>query len=182
MTEELKFEDVLELIKECSHVGYVTIDTSLDDLDLDPKDVIRNAIRDNLFTLNLHEKDYELHIDDDSASITMTVSLSNLPFPIEDIVTIEDLAVFLSGMEEDIEEMSYLNNYDLILDYGNTFFTLQNSEYYAKVDASKFLKVVKERYGVQIEKASITKFNGTVEELCHSLTDRINRALKFQTK
>lgn len=182
MNEKLKFEDVLELIKECSSVRYVTTDTSLDDLDIDPKDVIENAIRENLFTLNLDEKDYDLQIDDDSTSIIMTVSLANLPFSIEDIVTIEDLADFLSGMEEDIEDMSDLNNYDLILDYYNTFFTLQNSEGCAKVDVHKFLKAVKERYGVQIEKASINKFNGTVEELCHSLTDRINRAIQFQTK
>ena len=182
MNEELKFEDVLELIKECSRVGYVTTDTLLDDLDIDPKDVIENVIRENLFTLNLDEKDYELQIDDDSTSITMTVSLANLPFKIDDIVTIEDLAYFLSGIKEDMVDMSYLNSYDLILDYDNTFFTLQNSAGCAKVDVPKFLKAVKERYGVQIEKASINKFNGTVEELCHSLTDRINRAIQFQTK
>lgn len=183
MNTELKFDDVLNLINELSNAKYVTVDTDLVDLDIDPKEVIDDSIRANLFSLNLENNNFDIIITDDEPKIVLSIPLADLPISIDDIITIEDLAVDLCSIGDDVEDLNGLNQYDLIADAvanEDRFYTLQNSWEYTQIKASEFISTLKERYGIQIEKALINKFNGTVEELCESLTNRINRAIQFQ--
>ena len=126
---------------------------------------------------------------EDDRLIVFSQPLFEFSKPIEEIQTLGELATELSELTDDDGVIVFEGNeYDIIADAGSfkvefdSFYTIHNSWEYTKMEVSKFLQILKDSYGIQIERSAITKFNVTVEELCESLTERINRAIEFKRK
>lgn len=177
---------VIELLIECSSAEYCTSDTYIEDLGIDPIIAVKNLLFDGYINLEVRGyDDFDLTSDDDRI-VLFTQPIAEFETPISEITTLGRLADELMQICKDEEYPDEeLNGFDLIEsaecdDTENGWFTEDTSWEYCKIDASKFIHIIKEEYGVQIEKKAITGFYGSVKELCESLTDRINRALKFQ--
>lgn len=120
-------------------------------------------------------------------TVVFSQPLFELSKPYEGIQNISDLATELSERTDENGCIVFeRNEYDIISDANYykvdapKFYTIYNSCGYAQIDVSKFLRTLKETYGIQIERKAITKFYGTVDELCQSLTERINRSIEFK--
>lgn len=177
----IDYNDTLGLIIECSSAEYCTSDTNLVELGIDPIEIIKCLLFSDVIEIEIGGYgDFEITSDDD-CTIVFSQPIAVFQTPISEITTLGILADELSQQYPD----TALNGYDLIEtaecdDTENGWFTEETSWEYSGIDASEFIKSIKEQYGVQIEKKAITGFNGSVRELCESLTDRINRALEFQ--
>lgn len=180
------YNDTLDLIIECSSAEYCTSDTTLEELGIDPIEVIKSLLFSGDIELEIKGYDVFELTSDDNHTVMFTQPIVEFETPISEISTIGCLANELTQicMDENYYHQAF-NGFNLIEsaecdDTENGWFTEETSWEYSGIDASEFIKSIKEQYGVQIEKKAITGFNGSVRELCESLTDRINRALEFQ--
>lgn len=182
----IKNKDILEILIACSKAKFCTPEELLSEIGIEPLEVIDSLIRCGA-DLSINS-DFSLVVDD-GRHVVFTQPLFEFTKPIEEIQTLGDLAAELSGLTDEDGVIAFEGNeYDIIADAGSykvdfdSFYTAHNSWEYTKIDVSKFLQTVKDSYGIQIERGAITKFYGTVEELCMSLTERINRAIEFNRK
>lgn len=183
MNSSIGYNDTLDLIIECSSAEYCTPDTTLEELGIDPIEVIKSLLFSGDIELEINGyDDFELTSDDD-CTIVFSQPIVEFETPISEITTLGILADELSLQYPD----TALNGYDLIEtaecnDTENGWFTEETSWEYSGINTREFFKTIKEKYGVEIEKKAITGFNGSIKELCNSLTNRINRAIQFQKK
>lgn len=161
-------------------------DALLSEMGINPLRVIDSQIRCGADDLNINSN-FSLILQDDRV-VVFSQPLFEFSKPIEEIQTLGDLANELSELKyEDGAFKFYGNEYDMIVDAGSdkvdfdSFYTIYNSWEYSNIDVKKFLQTLKDFYGIQIERRSITKFIGTLAELCESLTERINRAIDFKS-
>ncbi len=176
--------ETLELLVSCSKAKFCTPDMLLSELGINPLDVIDSQIRCGA-DLNFNS-DFSLLVENDRI-VVFSQPLFEFSKPIEEIQTLGDFANELSKLAvEDSVIVFGGNEYDMIADAGSCkadydyLYTIYNSWEYSKIDVKKFILTLKASYGIQIERRAITKFYGTVEELCHALTERINRAIDFK--
>lgn len=177
-------DDSFELVKKFSRAIYCTPDTKLRDLGIEPLQVFMNLVQDELVELNHDESNAELYIQDEY-TLVLTKPIFKFDIPISEIDTLESLADEICNFAKEQDEYTDGNGYDFIQQAGCDttecgWYTLESSWEYSELDHKALLSFIKVQYGIQIEKATITKFNGTLSELCEVLTDRINRAILFQ--
>lgn len=174
-------DDTIELVKKFSHALYCTPDTKLRDLGIEPLQVFTNLVRDELIEVSHDESNAELYIQDEH-TLVLTKPIFKFDIPISEMDTLESLADEICNFATEQDEYTRENGYDFIQEAGCDstecgWYTLESSWEYSKLDNKALRSFIKVQYGIQIEKAIITKFNGTLSELCEVLTDRINLAI-----
>ena len=179
-------KETLDLFISCSKATFCTPETLLSQLDINPLEVIDSQIRLGIDeSLRITHK-FSLTVQNEK-TVVFSQPLFELSRPIAEIQTLHELADELSELtNENGVIVIDGNEYDMIAEVGmdkvdfDMFFTIYNSWEYSKVDVPKLLLTLKDSYGIQIERSAITKFNGTVEELCNALTKRINKSIDFK--
>lgn len=180
-------QEILNILISSSRAMFCTPDTSLSELGLKPMEIIEGQIRSSIDELHINSE-FSLSLRGDK-TVVFSQPIFEFSLPIDEIQNIQDLADELLQLSNEDGAVVFEGNvYDIIADFGisntaisfESFFTKDNSWGYSKIDVSKFLHAIKERYGIQIERRAVTKFYGTIEELCTTLTQRINRVLELR--
>ena len=155
----------------------------MEEIGITPLEVIEAIFYDT------DERSYEeMNIVEDGKTITATINVVELSRPINEILTIKDLAEVIeeSYIYPDDGTQRYGNGegYDVIAEYGGeeSWYTLMNDIACTNLDSKKLISRINEEYGVVIERKPIMKYNGSVLGLSQSLYDRIKRAIEFQKK
>lgn len=167
------YNDILNLIKDCSSAKFCTPDTTLESLSIDTISAIGQLLAAGEI---LVAADYSLLPDGKTFRSVKQIVLSK---PVCEIITLRDIL-------SEIKILESVHEYptpDDKLHYVTEGWYLESSDFEnVGVNAKRLRTLITHLYDIEIEKKAITRQYGTVKEFCESLTERINRAIQFQKR